>query len=83
MSNGGALMRHWLRRAFIPGVAALAALIGLLLLVRGDLSSLTTDLIGLGGDPYQTLWRFSALTERFADRTFSACLLYTSPSPRD
>lgn len=65
-------MPRTLERAIVPCVFALAAGLGLLLLLGGDARRLATDVIGLGGDPYQTLWRFSALTEALTRRSLSA-----------
>ncbi len=55
----------------IPLLLAASTCGGALALLGQDLAHLRTVVIGLGGDPYQTLWRFSALTDALARGTFT------------
>ncbi|MDP3685410.1 MAG: hypothetical protein Q8R32_01095, partial [bacterium] len=50
-------------------VLCLVASVGALVLVGPRLSELRGSVLGLGGDPYQTLWRFSAFAEAVSQRT--------------
>ncbi|TSC73176.1 MAG: hypothetical protein G01um101438_199 [Parcubacteria group bacterium Gr01-1014_38] len=59
------------RRVLVPLALCALALIGALLLIGTHLPNLRTSVLGLGGDPYQTLWRSSAFTEALSRRTLT------------
>lgn len=55
------------RRALLAALA----LAGTMALAGNRLFELRTSVIGLGGDPYQTLWRFDSLTKAIAKGSLS------------
>lgn len=58
-------------RVLVPLALAVGTLFGALLLIGGELPQLRTSVLGLGSDPYQTLWRFSALAEAVSKLTLT------------
>lgn len=59
------------RRVRTPLLLIGVTVLGAIALLGPQVLGLRTTVIGLGGDPYQTLWRFSALTDALSRGTLT------------